>query len=236
MRTAHDGGAAATAALREAVRSGLPALVVLVVLDAVSVAIASLAHPVGIGAAQPPPPIPWSSPDFASQQILIHVASGFAVGFLLGGLTKGMIGAAFGPMIDADHLSAAFGTTYYVRDAHSLVVLACLILVVGLTGTWRWGVADFALFSGAEFAAHFAVAPPGFPLLSPVLVYTYVFPSWFPLIVTAALIAANWAVRSRRGRPRQEEELQGERPTVADRDAALLRSESEKGRLWPAAS
>jgi hypothetical protein len=40
-----------------------------------------------------------------------------------------------------------------------------------------------------EFAAHFLVAPPGFPLLSPISTTVYSFPNWVYLPFVVGLVA-----------------------------------------------
>lgn len=188
----------AASALRDAVKDGSPVIAALVLLNAVFVAIGALAYPVpATPGTVPPQSVSWWNFNYAAVQILIHVAAGFVVGALAGGLAKGLVGAAFGPLIDIDHLSVFLGTDSYARAGHSLVLLAALIFVVGLIGAWHWGRTDFAFFAVSQFTAHFAVAPPGFPLLSPALLYPFMFPFWVWAVATAVTLLAAWEVRFR---------------------------------------
>lgn len=194
-------GAAGLSAVKAAVRSGVPAVGALVALSAAVVAASAVLHPALAhpGPSAPPVFIPWSQPYYATGQILIHVVSGFIVGYLAGGLAKGFVGAAFGPLIDVDHLSVLGGSGAFVRGGHSLILLALLVLFVGWAGTWRWGAVDFAFFASAQMTTHFAVAPMGFPLLSPLVATEFVFSRWIPAAVTAAILLGAWAYRSRKG-------------------------------------
>jgi hypothetical protein len=189
----------------EALKRGVPVLALLAALDALIVTAALWAHPVSFPPGTPPLPVPWQDPGYAAEQVVIHIVAGFAVGTLAGGLTAGFIGAGMGPLIDVDHLAAAFGYTYAARDGHSLIVLGALILVVWGLGIWRWGALDFALFSTAQFMTHFAVAPPGFPLLAPVETMWLYLPVGYYVIVTALCLVGTWVVRNRdAGRTRRD--------------------------------
>lgn len=190
----------AASALRTAVSNGLPVILALFALNAVVVGAAALLHPVGDPAGQLAAfsYFPWE-PRYAAEQILIHVGTGFAVGALVGGLSKGLVGAAFGPLMDIDHLSLLMRTEYFGRAGHSLVLLAALILVVGWAGFWKWGAVDFAFFSSIQMTTHFAVAPPGFPLLSPFTMHSFVLPVWVYVAATALLLVGAWVTRHRLG-------------------------------------
>jgi len=188
--------------LAESVRRGLPVLAMLVVLNAVLVPAAISVQHVFPSTGPPagsPKPIPWLDPSYAVEQGLIHVVTGFFVGLLTMSFTKALIGAAMGPLIDIDHLSALLGFPSAARDGHSIILLACLILVVSALGVWKWGGVDFALFSTAQFSAHFAVAPPGFPLLSPFATIAFKPPAAVFVLVTALCLIAVWL-----NRPKQD--------------------------------
>jgi len=186
--------------LAESVRLGLPVLALLVVLNAVLVPAAiwvQHAFPATGPPAGPPTPLSWLEPSYATEQVLIHILTGFVVGLLTMSFTKGLIGAAMGPLIDIDHLSALFGFPSAARDGHSIILLACLVLVVSALGLWRWGGVDFALFSTAQFSAHFAVAPPGFPLLSPFATTSFKPTAAVFALVTALCLITAWLTRSK---------------------------------------
>jgi hypothetical protein len=190
--------------LNESVRQGVPVLALLVVLDALLVPAAigvQHAFPSTGPPAGPPKPISWMNPSYAAEQGLIHILAGFVVGLLTLSFSKALIGAVMGPLIDIDHVSALVGFPSAARDGHSIVLLACLILLVSALGLWRWGRVDFALFSTAQFAAHFAVAPPGFPLLSPFATILFKPPALVFALVVALCLFAVWSRGSRPATP-----------------------------------
>lgn len=136
------------------------------------------------------PPAPSFTPTYFGDQIVLHIVTGFLVGATSLNLSKALIGAGLGPLIDIDHVGALLGLPVNARAAHSFVVLAILILVVWGLSLWRWGAADFALFASLQFSAHFLVAPPGFPLFSPISATVYSFPNlvWAPLTLALVVI------------------------------------------------
>ncbi len=132
--------------LAEAVRLGIPVLVLLVVLNAVLVPAAigiQRAFPSTGPPARPLESLSWLDPSYAVEQGLIHILTGFVVGLLTRSFTKALIGAAMGPLIDVDHVFALLGFPSAARDGHSLILLVCLIMVVSALGLWRWGSCGF---------------------------------------------------------------------------------------------
>ena len=217
--------------LRKALKRGTVMLALLTLLNAVVVPVAVWAHPFyspPVGHL-PVPPVPWSNLTYAEEQVAIHLVAGFFVGVLAGGISKGAIGAALGMFIDVDHLSAFFGANYAVRYGHSLFLLGGLILLVWAFRVWPWGARDFALFSTAQFMAHFAVAPPGFPLLSPLLVTSFHLSSWVFGLGAGLCVAAGWVWGDRSllraaglvRHPSVVEHPGGSRPVPAEGTAAL---------------
>ena len=178
----------------DAFRQGIPVLALLVALNAVlvpaSIEVRLALQAPGTPPVQPPTSIPWLDPSTALGQILIHALAGLAVGLLTLSFAKGLIGAAMGVLIDIDHIAALVGFHSAARDGHSILLLSTLVLFVWGLRLWRWGSLDFALFSAAQFATHFAVAPPGFPLLSPFVSTWFELPvAVFPLVTTLCIVA-----------------------------------------------
>ena len=130
----------------------------------------------------------WNFNSFASQ-VALHIVVGFLIGLSTLNLSKAITGACLAPLIDIDHVGALLGLPVDARSGHSLIVLALLVLVVWRLSLWKWGGGDFALFASMEFAAHFLVAPPGFPLLSPISTTVYSLPNWVYLPFVAGLAA-----------------------------------------------
>jgi hypothetical protein len=183
---------------QSAVRNGLPVIGLLCLIDAAVVAVYAIATPV-----QQTYSIASLPATFIGNQIAIHVVVGFIMGAATLSLSKALIGAALGPLIDIDHVGSLLSLPVDPRAGHSLVVIALLILLVWGLSLWSWGGRDFALFASMQFAAHFWVAPPGFPLLSPFSVGVYSFPYWVYMPVALGLAAVLLA-KSLRGRGGRE--------------------------------
>jgi hypothetical protein len=189
--------------LRTSIVNALPVYVILCLIDAVVVACCGFLQPImqsGSG-------VPVGSPYFANQ-ILLHVVSGYIVGGVSLDLSKALIGAGLGPLIDIDHLGAIAGLPVAARAGHSFVVMAVLVGVVWGLSLWRWGGPDFALFASLEFFTHLMVAPPGFPLLSPIAPTTFYPPYYVWMLPTLALGAA-YFLKCRRGRQRASSSVRG---------------------------
>ena len=101
---------------------------------------------------------------------------------------------------DVDHIAAILGYPALGREGHSFVLLAVLIIMVWGFGLWKWGAVDFALFSTAQFAAHFLVAPPGFPLFEPFTYAVYFLPPLVFAGITVVCLLGAW-VRNRSKHP-----------------------------------
>ena len=192
--------------LTDAIRQGIPILGLLVALNAVlvpaSIGIRLALQEPGTIPVGPPTPIPWLDPSTALGQILIHALAGLIVGLFTFSLAKGLIGAAMGVLIDIDHVAALIGFHSAARDGHSVFLLSSLVLLVWGLRLWRWGSLDFALFSTAQFATHFAVAPPGFPLLAPFVSTWFEFPTYAFVSVTmfCVLVGLLNAIKGKGGR------------------------------------
>ena len=104
-----------------------------------------------------------------------------------------------GVLIDIDHVAALIGFHSAARDGHSIFLLSSLVLLVWGLKLWRWGSLDFALFSTAQFATHFAVAPPGFPLLAPFVSTWFVLPAYaFVAVAMFCVVVARLVAIERR--------------------------------------
>lgn len=176
--------------LVEAVKQGARLFLAMAALSALFI-VGSLA----LGAAIPSMATPLSqlgplpNLSYAGYQISLHVVTGFAAGALSLDPVVAILGAATGPLIDLDHLGFYFGFPVEPRVAHSLLFIALLIAVQWRTGFWKRGTKDFALFVLLQYSVHFAVAPPGFPLLAPLSTIVVYFPRTYP-IAFAAVFAA----------------------------------------------
>lgn len=159
----------------------------LCLIDAAVVLLSVIVLPV----LQTPPILSISSlpTTYNGGQIALHIGVGFLIGAATLNVSKAVIGAGLGPLIDIDHVGALLGLPVNARSGHSVIVVVLLILFVWGFSLWRWGGPDFALFASMEFAAHFWVAPPGFPLLSPLSTTVYSFPSWVYMPVALGLAA-----------------------------------------------
>lgn len=156
---------------------------------------------------KPPGTPAWmNQPGTIVQAVATHVVAGFLVGAATLSIERGLIGAAFQPLIDIDHLTAYVHLPVDPRVGHSLVLMVVLVVVAGALKAWPWGVADLGLFASSEFLIHFAVAPPGFPLLTPLTPTTFFFPSVYAAAPGLVIVAANfWLSRVRnRGSARIE--------------------------------
>ena len=133
-------------------------------------------------------PLPGAS--YSAYQILVHVVTGFAAGAVSLNPAVALVGAGAGPLIDLDHLGFFAGLPIEARLAHSVLFVAALILVEWRTRFWSRGTRNFVLFITLQYCVHFAVAPPGFPLLSPLSVEVFYFPRWIPAAIAVALAVA----------------------------------------------
>lgn len=113
-------------------------------------------------------------------QIMAHVVTGFAAGAVSLDIPLAIVGAVVGPMADLDHVGFFSGLPVEARVAHSLFFVALLVLVEWRTRFWARGTRNFILFITLQYSVHFAVAPPGFPLLAPLSAAVFYFPRAIP--------------------------------------------------------
>ncbi len=164
-------------------KSGLPLYGLLCLIDAAVVALSVVTQPVPPETSFPWLTLPWWNINSIESQVVLHLVAGFLVGASTLNLSKAITGGCLGALIDIDHVGALLGLPVDARSGHSIIVLAILVVLVWKLSLWKWGGGDFALFASMEFAAHFLVAPPGFPLLSPISTTVYSFPNWVYLPV-----------------------------------------------------
>jgi hypothetical protein len=137
----------------------------------------------------PPPsqPLPLPSLFYASYQILIHVVSGFVAGAVSLNPAVALVGAAFAPLIDLDHIGFFAGLPVDARVGHSFLMVALLVLLDWRLHFWGRGTRNLFLFISLEFSVHLAVAPPGFPVLAPLSATVFYFPRILPAVLAIVL-------------------------------------------------
>jgi hypothetical protein len=178
-------------ALGEAARQAARLYLAMGALTALFIAIAyALARSTPALAPTPAELGPLPSPSYELYQILIHVVSGAAAGAVSLDPVLALVGAGAGPLVDLDHLGFFAGLPIEARLAHSVPFVAALILVEWKTRFWSRGTRNFVLFITLQYCVHFAVAPPGFPLLSPLSIEVFYFPRWVPAALAVALAVA----------------------------------------------
>ena len=188
--------------LEEAARQVARLLPVMAAGDALFIVLSVVVSPVPVS---PPAPgssaSPWSIA-YAGGQVLVHVVSGLAAGALSLDPAVALVGAVVGPCIDLDHLGFLAGLPVEARVAHSILFVALLVLVDWRGHIWAKGTRNFSLFISLEYSLHLAVAPPGFPLLAPLVSTSFYFSRWIPAALAAGL-GVGFFVDSRRrlGRP-----------------------------------
>jgi hypothetical protein len=177
--------------LKEAARQAAKLYLAMAALTAPFIAIAyALARSTPALAPTPAELGPLPSPSYELYQIMIHVVSGAAAGAVSLDPILALVGAGAGPLVDLDHLGFFAGLPIEARLAHSLPFVAALVLVEWRTRFWSRGTRNFVLFITLQFSVHFAVAPPGFPLLSPLSTEVFYFPSVLPWVLAAVLAVA----------------------------------------------
>ncbi len=175
----------------KALRTGWSILLMLAALNALLIGLMAVLAP-----ARQPATIAWLNRDTILYQLSLHAVGGFLVGAFSLNLRKALVGAAFGPFIDFDHIGILFGLPVDGRIGHSLFMLGALVVVVYALDLWPSGASDFALFGSAQFAMHFALAPPGFPLLAPFENFDFFFSSAIPGAITFVLLFLIYSGRS----------------------------------------
>ncbi len=175
---------------RQVTRKGLPVLLLLVALNLLSITLGLV-----LSAQKQPGTLAWmNDPRKIQEMVAEHATAGFVVGMAKPNLQRALIGTAFQPLMDVDHVTAYLNLPVDPRIGHSLFVLVALTLVVSSLRMWPWGRVDFGLFASAQFAIHFAIAPPGFPLLAPFAPTKFYFPSLIPTMAGVLVVLLNFMV------------------------------------------
>jgi hypothetical protein len=141
------------------------------------------------------------------------MASGFLAGAVSLDPAIALVGAGVGPLIDFDHIALLIGLPVNARAGHSIFIVLLMVLVDRRFHFWSKGTRNFFLFISSEYSVHMAVAPPGFPLLSPLSAFVFYFPSWIPGILSIALLIA-FFIDCRAGRRSRGLQKRSERATT----------------------
>ena len=154
-------------------------------------------------------PLPLPSFFYASDQILLHVISGFAAGAVSLDPAVALAGAVVAPVVDLDHLGFYAGLPIDARVGHSFLMVALMVLLDWRLHFWNKGTRNFFLFVSLEFSVHLAVAPPGFPLFAPLSASVVFFPRAIPAALAAVLAVGFFfdSMRWRVGSPGTELEF-----------------------------
>jgi hypothetical protein len=184
------------------VMAGCTALFILlsIVLAPVLSPTVSQAAPPSVSPA-PSQPLPLPGFFYASNQILLHVISGFAAGAVSLDPVVALVGAVVAPLVDLDHLGFYSGLPIDARVGHSFLMVALMVLLDWRLHFWNRGTRNFFLFVSLEFSVHMAVAPPGFPLFAPLSASVVFFPSAIPAAL-AVVLAVGFFFDSMRWRRR----------------------------------
>jgi hypothetical protein len=138
---------------------------------------------------------------YSVYQILVHVVTGFGAGAVSLDPGVALIGGVVGPLIDFDHLGFFAGLPVEARVGHSLFLVALIVLLDSRLHFWGKGTRNLFLFLALEYSVHFAVAPPGFPLLSPLtfanFYFSRVFPAAFAVVFAVAFLFDSMGSRMR---------------------------------------
>jgi len=169
--------------LVDAARQGARLFLVMASLNALFIVLGLALWPSTTGPGSPPAHAGPPSFPYAGYQLLLHAVTGFAVGAVSLDPAVALIGGVVGPLIDFDHIGFFAGLPVEARVGHSLVLVALIILVDSRAHFWGRGTRNLLLFLALEYSVHFAVAPPGFPLFTPL---SFVIVD-FPRVVPAAL-------------------------------------------------
>jgi len=188
--------------LKEAARKGWKLFLVMAGCNTLFVFL-SLAISRAIPALAPSPSQIGSLPSasYSAYQILVHVVTGFGAGALSLDPGVALVGGVVGPLIDFDHLGFFAGLPVEARVGHSLFLLALVVLLDSRLHFWGRGTRNLFLFLALEYSVHFAVAPPGFPLLSPLtfanFYFSRVLPAAFAVLLAAAFLFDSMGSRLR---------------------------------------
>ena len=166
---------------KRAARQGAKLFLVMAGANALFILLALALSPTSSPSVSPPsPPQPLPSVPYVAYQLLVHVVSGFAAGAVSLDPVVALVGGVVGPLIDFDHLGFFAGLPVEARVGHSLVLVALIVLLDSRLHFWGKGTRNLFLFLALEYSVHFAVAPPGFPLLAPLSFVSFYFSRLFP--------------------------------------------------------
>lgn len=162
-----------------------------------------LAPSVSVTPSGSPPSHPAQLPGtpYVVYQLLIHVVTGIGAGAVSLDPVVALVGGAVGPLIDFDHIGFFAGLPVEARIGHSLVLVALMVVLDSRLHFWGKGTRNLFLFLSLEYSVHFAVAPPGFPLLAPLSFSTFyfsrLFPAAFAVVFAVAFLFDSMASRMR---------------------------------------
>jgi len=187
---------------KRAARQGTKLFLVLAGANALFILLALALSPKASPSISPPsPPQPLPGIPYVAYQLLLHVVTGFAAGAVSLDPAVALIGGAVGPLIDFDHLGFFARLPVEARVGHSLVLVGLIILLDARFHLWGRGTRNLFLFLALEYSVHFAVAPPGFPLLSPLtfanFYFSRVFPAAFAVVFAVAFLFDSMGSRMR---------------------------------------
>jgi hypothetical protein len=188
--------------LKEAARKGWKLFLVLAGCNALFVFLA-LAISRASPALAPSPSQIGSLPSasYSVYQILFHVVTGFGAGAVSLDPAVALVGGVVGPLIDFDHLGFFAGLPVEARVGHSLFLVALVVLLDSRLHFWGRGTRNLFLFLALEYSVHFAVAPPGFPLLAPLsfvnFYFSRLFPAAFAVVFAVAFLFDSMGSRMR---------------------------------------
>jgi hypothetical protein len=189
--------------LGKAARQGAKLFLVMAACNALFILLGLVLSPTASASASSHPsrPAPLPSVSYAIIQLLIHIVTGFAAGAVSLDPAVALIGGAVGPLIDFDHLGFFAGLPVEARVGHSLFLVALVVLLDSRLHFWGRGMRNLFLFLALEYSVHFAVAPPGFPLLAPLsfvdFYFSRVFPAAFAVVFAVAFLFDSMGSRTR---------------------------------------
>jgi hypothetical protein len=192
--------------LEEATKRGWKLFLVMAGCNALFVLLALLLSPTAPASASSSPSQPAQLPGltYVVYQMLLHVATGFAAGAVSLDPAVALVGGVVGPLIDFDHIGFVGGLPVEARVGHSLVLVGLIVLLDSRLHIWGRGTRNLFFFLALEYSVHFAVAPPGFPLLSPltfkVFYFSRAFPAAFAVLFAVAFLFDSMGSRMRAAR------------------------------------
>jgi hypothetical protein len=192
--------------LEEAIKRGWKLFLAMAGCNALFILLGLVLSPTAPVSASSPPSQPAQLPGltYVVYQMLLHVVTGFAAGAVSLDPAVALVGGVVGPLVDFDHIGFFAGLPVEARVGHSLVLVALIVLLDSRLHLWGRGTRNLFLFLALEYSVHFAVAPPGFPLLSPltfkVFHFSRAFPAAFAVLFAVAFLFDSMGSRMRAAR------------------------------------